>query len=514
MDEADLALLPLAEEQPTLRSEETTGELEVAANPTTRTISGRYNPFGLVKVQSIKSAATREGSFWGSQTSEESEPMALEDAGPPMPEGYVEVNRPGVLPTMLVTSIWAIAASAVLFAFVYIYAYHEVTRLEELGTQAAVAYAWVATAETLAPAIGAVKAVDAAVYGGIVTGVSDYSAFHRLMEQHLLAIGKFKTEEAIAQIEIVDAPFEPEAGSLLAEHAQLGGTELRTDRQDCTRIEGYRGCVAQPFFAKNSSWYSKGWNMGAAEPNTPSTRGIWFGPAYRHSEPHEVICEELCFKPTIAYVGRVTSIRKADPPRPQLPPQLPGSWPGASPPPAAGLLVRAAMDVDLLRWLCMRAGELTRGDVVLTTVTGDLLAAADMAWTVDLDPVNGTMRQGKVWELARPWASAVDPGFLRKARGAQTYKSTGGWRVSAWKWDGLPGDMLELEGILRVVVAVHGDAFIDRLVGPFVMVSLVASASPICIVGVLTFGMLFKKCCCGGGDQGDQGNEEDEATKT
>jgi hypothetical protein len=175
-------------------------------------------------------------------------------------------------------------------------------------------------------------------------------------------------------------------------------------------------------------------------------------------------------------------------------------------------LVRAGMDVDTLQQVCVKAGEAGRGDVVLATETGDLLAAADMAWTVFLDPVNGSMRQKKVWELERPWATAIDQTFLRKGRGQQVgfVKEMNGYVVTAWKYHGLPGPLLGMEDAVRLVIAVPYDAFVDDVIGPLVTVSLVTSVTPIGLLSIVTVGLLLRKCCCG--DQPSP-EEEGEAAK-
>jgi hypothetical protein len=161
-----------------------------------------FNPFSVVKRmssrRSIGSSARHNQVLAPPEDDELQEEMMY------TPEGYIEFNRPGILPVVFVLTLWMIASSAVLFLFVYIYAYHEIAKLQTLGTQVAVSQAWVHAVEVVAPAVAAAKAVDAAFYGGSVGHLSDYVGLATLLEPHLDAVRS--SGEPAVEVELAGLP--------------------------------------------------------------------------------------------------------------------------------------------------------------------------------------------------------------------------------------------------------------------------------------------------------------------
>jgi len=144
--------------------------------------------------------------------------------------------------------------------------------------------------------------VATALSGGTLASAWDYAGLLRLLAPH------FEARPAMREVELAGPP-ENFNGSVHVTPAYGGGIELRTDRPDCAQVEcaqveGRRGCSVEVLGANGSDWYAHAWGIGN-EWYEVAPASFWEGPAFARTNPHEVICDELCWRPTYALVSRV-----------------------------------------------------------------------------------------------------------------------------------------------------------------------------------------------------------------
>jgi len=438
----------------------------------------------------------------------------------PPPPGKVDVNRSGIIPGLGFTGLWIGAASALLLAMIWVYAFEEVKKQEDMATEVAMAYTRVHAAEVLTPAMAATQAVDSAFRGGAVTGLSDYAALVRLLEPHLRAV------PALREAEIAPAPTTPPEGSvrfmaksppansvLLVEpndgnvlEEDWPGLDLRTDRLDCANITSGRGCALEPLEVHRKYWYMYGFDLLTDWwDRAPST--FWDGPFFGRTSPHEAICSELCWQPGFAYVAKIAG--GVDPPDPMQAEDevvedtstsnATSTTTTTTPdPPVPQLLMRVAMDTSALRAVIVAAEKISKGEVIICDSDGRVLVAADMFDTLMVNAATGSLSSPKVWELDRPWTSAVTPDMVEKPPSAEIgINSTvaGGSSVTVQRLAGQTNATLILGEYLRVVIAVPNDAFIDKVLGPLVWLGMVTSFTPVSTVAVATAVAVYLKLC-------------------
>lgn len=403
----------------------------------------------------------------------------------------IDVNRPGILPALVLTFCWISAAVAVLVAIIWVYVYEEVRRHEDLATAAAVAHARFLTVELLRPAETVVRAVATGFGGGAVGSLADYGSLGRLLEPH------FRARPAIHEVELAGPP-EEALGSIHVTSASWlnSGILLRTDRPDCERVEGNMGCTLEDMRANTSSWYTTGFGVGSQWYQGPP-RTFWHGPSYSLSNPLEVVCDDFCWRSTYAFVGRVTG-------GPHSPrgtavqsrgvtstTAMPAS--GAPSGPVQQVLVRAAMESQSLQEVVMKAEAISRGEAAVCTEAGDILALKDMAETIFVERTTGSVRPRQIWELDRPWAQLTNPEFVTKAK-EYLFFVHGGYRVSSWKLGDGQLDALGLASNLRIIMAVPQDNYYDDVLGPLIPLVTGTAAAPVAGLGLLTFAVGLRKC--------------------
>jgi len=423
---------------------------------------------------------------------EDSEDEYSSADGSSLPSGQldtVDINKPGIIPSLTFICLWVGASSALLLAIVWVYAYEEIRKHEDLATEVAVAHARLHAAEVLAPAVAVVSAVNLAFKGHTIHSLGDYRGLMRILTPH------FEARAWIREVELAAAP-QSHLGSVHMASKAGGGIELRTDRPDCSLVDGRRGCAVDLLDANASSWYVTGFGVGNEWWKEAPSK-FWEGPAFARENPHEVVCGDLCWLPTYAFVGMVpfgaayanmSSVVEGSGVGVKVLDEVPLS------PPVPKILVRAAMDATALQEVAVKAEELSRGEVMLCTSEGNLLAASDMADAIRVDAVSGLVQAAKVWEIDRPWASGITAAWIDKARADSSFVNDR-YRISVWPLGGSRDATRSLGENLRVVLAVRGDAFLDSVLGPLLPWSIATGTTPAIILVLFTLLAAYFKCC-------------------
>jgi len=151
------------------------------------------------------------------------------------------------------------------------------------------------------------------------------------------------------------------------------------------------------------------------------------------------------------------------------------------------ILVRVVMPSKIFQEVVSSAALLSRGEAILATAAGDVIASTDMASAVKLDQETGRLLVGKVWEATADWARAITADMIsRGARGA--YGESGAYTLTVRRLEGPNGDAMNLGETLRLVMGTPIFAFMDQTLFTLTWPSCGVSAAP----GVaLVCGVLF-----------------------
>jgi len=430
----------------------------------------------------------------------------------------IDANRTGIIPCLSFVVTWVVSAAGVLFAFVWVYAFQEVLRVETLARNLGADHARLHIGEVLSPAVAVVGAVQTAYRSGSLTSLSGYANITRLLAPHFAACASLREVELIAAPGAKDLDGVPlGSGSVLVMPSWSGALELRTDRADCVAAPLPAGCAAEPMRTEESAWYRRGFGVGMEWWYKPPSQ-LWYGPSFLHDLPHEADCEELCWSPTYAFVARVAAGRvpleqaagqvadlgaadEDEESMEAITSTVTTTTSTSTPlPPLPSVLVRAAINAGELQKVAAAVEEIARAEVFICTDKNELVAASDMADVMYVDDATGILRPAFVSELARPWVieqvgeeeSLGD--FVRKARDDRSFEA-GGYRVSSHILAGSTSGTASLGVVLRLIIAVPGSSFIDSALGAVVMPALAASATPFAVVFLLTALAAYLKFC-------------------
>jgi len=383
-------------------------------------------------------------------------------------DNMMDLNQPGIIPVTTICVTWIAISAATLLAMIYVYAFQMVSELESQSLEMSVAYARLHTAEVLQPLVAVTTGLDVAFRGGDVSNLSDYAGLMRVLTPH------FTSYSSLRRVELAD--FGTYNGSVLfTTRYQLPGIEVLTDRDDCHMVPGKRGCAIQPLGVNDSTWYRAGYGEKAAA-------RFWQGPEFLSERPHEAICDDLCYKPAYSFVSRILGGPEPSPTDPDA------TW--------SELLVKVTLDTDALQVIATKVEELSKGEAVLCTGTGEVLAASDQRLAMKVDEDTGDVRAALVWEMARPWAQVTDEYWIWRARRGQD-RGTDGYTITAWTVDGTSNATAEVGQHVRLVLSIPTSAIVDDVLGPLVTVGIIVSVIPAVTIVIMTVVAAYFKLCKG-----------------
>jgi hypothetical protein len=318
----------------------------------------------------------------------------------------------------------------------------------------------------------------------------DYVGYKRVVEPF------FKVVPGLREVELIDTPEQPVAGvapgSILAARSRLGGVEIRSDRSDCNAIRASGesgGCTLEPQLANETSWYESCRGIHPHAWSAVPIRGLWVGPEFSRNLPHEGICDELCWSPTFSLAARISG--HIDPRVAYSTRNEPYLFYRSF---VARVTMEATVFLDVLRTVQNR----TRGEAVICTDDGTVVAAVDMALAQDADLNSGAIQMVKLWQLAFNWSSGLTENVVREASGGTETHS--GYLVSVWKLNSpfdtnYTGVMDKLGEKLRIVVAIHQDAFADTTINSMSWYFIIVSLLPVVFVVLMSFANLYYRYC-------------------
>jgi hypothetical protein len=157
--------------------------------------------------------------------------------------------------------------------------------------------------------------------------------------------------------------------------------------------------------------------------------------------------------------------------------------------------MEATLFLDTLRTVQVQ----TRGEAVITTDDGTVVASVDMALAQKADPNSGAIEMVKIWEFASNWAAGVSEEVVRSGSGGTELHS--GYLVSAWKMNNpfepnsTIGVMDDLGEKLRIVIAIHQDAFADAMIHSLRVWFIVVSMLPVAFIILMSIANLYYRFC-------------------
>eukprot|EP00913_Durusdinium_trenchii_P021493 g20199.t1 len=415
--------------------------------------------------------------------------------------GHWDLNRSGVIPVSVFAGLWTAAACGVLFGMVYIYRFQErrstmtgetrhqeVLKAYQLAEESALAHAQLMAADLLLPTVAAVDAVQASLAGGVLRNLSDYGTLLRILRPH------FDTRKILEEVEIAEPPdvytgISP--GSVLLKRV---GHEVKllTDRDDCERVAGRQAC--------QDDWYKDGYGIDKAWTYVPPEQ-FWSGPLFIRVEKDLTVCPLICWKPAFMFVKRASSTGGPKAVIKNM------SAPSVVSDRLTNVLVRVVVSAEIFQDGVGRGmtsgflliGEIPLGEAIVSTSSGDVLAAENMASGVFIDEETGHLRVNKVWNAQNSWTQAASearmlariggmPGDMVAKGQKGIYAESGAYSVSVRRLEGPSGDALDIGPTLRLVMGTPIFSFMDPLLFTLTWPACGASAVPIV---VLLFGVLF-----------------------
>mmetsp|Transcript_64010 Transcript_64010/g.113854 ORF Transcript_64010/g.113854 Transcript_64010/m.113854 type:complete len:682 (+) Transcript_64010:87-2132(+) len=425
-------------------------------------------------LMSPKSA--RSGASWAkSNTTASWQSFGSIDQTPP---GMIDLNRPGVIPLVSFALAWAAAAACILFSIVVIYRFQEVIKLYNLAEESAIAHSQLQVVDILSPASAAMEAVQAALAGGMLQNLSDYRTIANIMRPVFAS-----RKGVLREIEVAGPPSSPKGSLLIKPIPGSYDVSIITDRDDCELVPGQRGCSSSPLSAATEKWYKDAFGIDRIWSYVPSD-ATWSGPVFVRSDQHVSICEQLCWEPTFTFVGRAKSVGGTKATLLGVPQTDPGGtttstttrWPILD-----IVVVRAVVSAKVLQEVVSTAELLSKGQAILCTESGDVIAAADMASAVSLDDETGQLRVAKVWEASNSWASVVSEELVEEAEKG-VYLESGDFTVTARKLEGPNGDALNLGERLRIVMGTPTLSFMEPTLFSLTWFCCGVSATPAAVM--------------------------------
>jgi hypothetical protein len=410
----------------------------------------------------------------------------------------VEINNFNMLCSICASVAWVFGAAGTLLALTLHYVWVEVTQLTETSARAAAEHGCLHSSEVLRSTLILMRTMDLGFRMGSIASIwtnvtsnpnnestFDYIGYKKVVEPF------FKVLPGLREVELVDTPEDPVVGvapgSIVAARSSLGEVEIRSDRGDCIAVPGRHGCTLESQLANSSSWYEDCRNMYPHYWSANPIQGLWTGPAFSRDLPHEAICDELCWSPTFSLTARISGT---------VDPRTVGFAGSYSQYRSfvARVTLEATVFVDILRTVQVQS----RGEAVICTNDGTVVAAVDMASAQFADAMSGDVGMVKIWDFPRNWSSAIKPALVDSASGDSIIE--GGYLVSAWRLDSpfqpnLTGVMDSLGDKLRLVIAIHQDAFADAMIHSLRFWFIVVSALPVAFVVVMVIVNLYSRFC-------------------
>eukprot|EP00439_Symbiodinium_sp_Y106_P079602 s91_g18.t1 len=119
------------------------------------------------------------------------------------------------------------------------------------------------------------------------------------------------------------------------------------------------------------------------------------------------------------------------------------------------VLVRVVMSSAIFQDLVASAAALSRGEAILATSNGDVIASADMASAVKID-----MDTGNLVEASTNWARDISEELV--SNGAKgRYAESGAYTLTVRRVEGPNGDPLNLGETMRLVMGTPIFAFME-----------------------------------------------------
>lgn len=434
----------------------------------------------------------------------------------------VEINNCSMLCSICLAITWVFGAAATLLALTWHYVWVEAKHLTEDAARAAVHHGCLHSSEVLRSAVILMRTLDMGFRMGTIVSMwsnvsspstivsnssnysshqssanssnhsssytFDYKGFNSAVEPF------FKVLPSLREVELVDTPEQAvpgvAPGSIVAARSALGGVEIRSDRGDCTAVLGGRGCTLEPQLASGTAWYEECLTRYPHRWSPMPLSGMWHGPEFSRDLPHEAICDELCWSPIFSLTSRISG---------DIDPRIASSalandafYDYRSY--VARVTMEAKVFVEILRTVQVQL----RGEAIICTFDGTIVAAVDMAKAQAADENSGAVRMVKIWDFPADWSSIVDEGMLSSGNGDTVLHSR--YLVSAWKLESpfepnISDVMDALGDELRLVVAIHQDAFADAMINSMRFWFIVVSALPVVFVVVMVVANLFSRYC-------------------
>eukprot|EP00929_Paragymnodinium_shiwhaense_P113244 TRINITY_DN81500_c0_g1_i1.p1 TRINITY_DN81500_c0_g1~~TRINITY_DN81500_c0_g1_i1.p1 ORF type:complete len:715 (-),score=149.26 TRINITY_DN81500_c0_g1_i1:68-2212(-) len=383
--------------------------------------------------------------------------------------GYVGGPMPAIA-LLFSTVCWVLLASGILFSTMWIYNYQEVRGYELLSAEAAAAHAQLHVMELFLGAPAAAAAIELGFRTGVLDSLADYQGITSLLTPHFQAspgLGEVAIYDPRGGDTVVVSQTRKQSLDKLEEDEVL--VEVRSDRPDCTRIPGKRGCVATPLNTNQSLWFDRIRRMPRPAWWPEGQTMFWEGPSFSRDLRHESSCETLCWHASYAAVLLVGG-------GPMVNLSLPSDINETDIPRTPRIVVRAQVDMRAFQVVAEKAELLSRGEAFLCTADGRLLASADMADSMFINETTGVLRMRKTEELERPWAGIAEEAFVKEAEPEGSL--SGFTRVSAWKLAAPSNATRDLDDTLRILFAVPQDAFVDMVLGAVILPGLVVGGMP------------------------------------
>jgi len=397
-------------------------------------------------------------------------------------DGNVELNFRCAPLVYCLALVWVVASSLILLASTWLYALTEVNELVALSVGTAVLRAQLAASQAIAPASAVARALDVAFRAGSVTSPSDYAGLSRAFAPH------FESEPALLEVELTDPQIQKRTSVLVSpsEH-HVGGIHIRTNNGDCGVIEGQRGCTVEALEQSLATWapIAKGLDE-ISEWHAAPLPVSWKGPMFVGVGHHEAICTDLCWRPSLALLAKVSR-----------------GFPAVSG--SSSVSMRVSLDVSVLQDSVRMAERYSRGEAFICTSDGTVLAARDMALGLSIDPSTGTLNARSVWDLPRPWAPQANAAVVSAAVGASgnsqlldslgtLFDPSANSRSEVWVYRLNGISQPEMASDLRLVLAVPRSAFIDSVLGPLTPACLFFGCLPYVLwVGAFLIAIYIKQ---------------------
>lgn len=430
-------------------------------------------------------------------------------------ERSVEFSGKSFIPYLFFLLVWSIAAAGTLYGFVYIYVELEVVRVEDHARELAVAHTRLQASRVFGPAVGAVATVQAAYRSGALKSLSDYNEIMRLVKPHFISTPWLKEIELVSNL----GQFGLDGvslgnGSVLVSRG-INGIELVTDRYDCRDGPGRTSCTSESMLSSNSHWFREASGVGqewwyVAPPS------FWHGLTFLADKPDEVDCEDACWSPIFSFVQRLEAGRPTAAYTPVLEigeeeqvERVYEEWQTTTTmttttttttrsPRLPTVFMRTAIALAELQAVSDTTGRISRGEVFVCKITGELVASIDMADVIFIDPVSGSLRPGFLWELDREWLQTEETErwqtMIRKGRKGQVWTSNR-YRISADVLDGATPSTESLGDALRLVIVIRTDAFSDDVLGSLILASEITCVAPLAVMVLLLILAAYLKFC-------------------